>query len=396
MNNSTEYKRPDMPLILVVDDMENNRKIIGATLLEAGYEVSVAPDGLQAIEMVELDSPDLILLDIDMPVMDGYETCAKLKEMENVKNIPVIFFTAAKKETHDVIEGLKLGGVDYVIKQFDEDHMAVLLQRIKNHLEIKFFREEIQHNSNQIKSLYDTLNNELEKAANYVQSLIPEEIDDDIIKTTWQFYPSAKLGGDSFGYHWLDEENFLIYLLDVAGHGVGPSLHSVSVFNALRNQTLPDVDFTKPESLLKVLNESYPMAEHNMMYFTMWYGVYNSKNRTLRHAAAGHPPAYMINGSNIQEVGASCHIIGALPDVEFESGEITLSKGASLYIFSDGAFEVKDNSGKMWTPDKMAAYLADNIDGSNTEIQKLFEHVKELNGGPQLSDDFSMLKVEFK
>lgn len=127
------------PTVLIVDDNPQNLQILGTIMERQGYDVAVAMNGVQALEFVNHDKPDIILLDIMMPEMDGFETCARLKRDPNTKTIPVIFLTA-RGESKDVLRGFKVGGVDYVTKPF---RSAELLARVKTHIELKRAREEI-------------------------------------------------------------------------------------------------------------------------------------------------------------------------------------------------------------------------------------------------------------
>ena len=102
------------------------------------------------------------------------------------------------------------------------------------------------------------LNQELAEAADYVRTILPQPITEGGIRTDWRFVPSASLGGDAFGCHWLDNDHFAIYLIDVSGHGVGAALLSVSVMNMLRSQSLPDTDFKDPQQVLASLNVAFP------------------------------------------------------------------------------------------------------------------------------------------
>ena len=111
--------------------------------------------------------------------------------------------------------------------------------------------------------------------------------------TDWRFIPSAELGGDSFGYHWLDDEHFAFYLLDVSGHGVGSALLSVSAMNALRSQALPQTDFRLPGQVLGALNNAFQMDQQNGLFFTIWYGVYHKPTRRLDFSGGGHPPGLL-------------------------------------------------------------------------------------------------------
>ncbi len=119
------------------------------------------------------------------------------------------------------------------------------------------------------------LNSELAEAAEYVKFLLPQPITEGPLQADWRFVPCTTLGGDSLGYHWLDEDLFAIYLIDVCGHGVGAALHSVSVLNVLRSENLQNTDFRRPDQVLAGLNAVFPMEHHKEMYFTIWYGVYN-------------------------------------------------------------------------------------------------------------------------
>lgn len=133
--------QPDRkPLLLIVDDNPQNLQLLGDIVEKNGFEPALALSGKQALEYVLREKPDLILLDIMMPEMDGYEVCKRLKSGPGTKNIPIIFLTA-KAETEDVVKGFEAGGVDYVSKPFNS---MELMARVKAHVELKLAREEIQ------------------------------------------------------------------------------------------------------------------------------------------------------------------------------------------------------------------------------------------------------------
>ncbi len=128
------------PIILIVDDVSINLQVLGNILKKSGYKISAALSGKQALTIIENTKPDLILLDIMMPEMDGFEMCKILKSKPETKDIPIIFLTA-KTEKQDVIDGINLGAVDYVTKPFNSTE---LLARVNNHIELKLSKDELQ------------------------------------------------------------------------------------------------------------------------------------------------------------------------------------------------------------------------------------------------------------
>lgn len=127
-------------LILIVDDNISNLQVLGALLSQKGYEIAVATDAVKALEFLENDSPDLILLDIMMPGTDGYELCQKIKSIEKLNEIPVLFLTALT-DPDDIVKGFDSGAVDYISKPFNN---AELLARIKTHIGLKKAKDELK------------------------------------------------------------------------------------------------------------------------------------------------------------------------------------------------------------------------------------------------------------
>ena len=208
MNMPNKYYRK--PLILVVDDVAKNIQVIGNLLVEQGYEISVAINGDQAIETAKLTKPDLVLMDVMMPVIDGYQACIEFKKDDDLKDIPIIFLTA-KSDIEDVVKGFALGGVDYIFKPFNKSEVVA---RIENHLELKFSKELVIENNKKVSELKEKIDKELSIASDYFKSLLPAEIDNEYLKVDWKYVPTLQLGGDAFGYYFLND-HFVFYLFDV-------------------------------------------------------------------------------------------------------------------------------------------------------------------------------------
>ncbi|MFH1922023.1 MAG: GAF domain-containing SpoIIE family protein phosphatase, partial [Planctomycetota bacterium] len=231
------------------------------------------------------------------------------------------------------------------------------------------------------------LENEVSEAARYVESLLPKKLDG-AVRTDWSFVSSSQLGGDLLGYHWLDDKRLALYVLDVSGHGVGASLHSVTVYTALRRQTLPNVRFDEPGEVLSAMNRAFPMDEHSDKFFTAWYGVYDTATRTLRYASGGHPPAIVVDpstGASLQLSMAS-FMIGAIPDVTYETESHILPPGARLYLFSDGVFEIGRDD---FTLDALADMLVDVSSANRPRLEGVRQQIEALQGSPEFADDFS-------
>ena len=244
------------------------------------------------------------------------------------------------------------------------------------------------------------LNQELADAADYVRTILPEPITEGPIRTDWRFIPSTSLGGDAFGYHMVDENHFAIYLIDVSGHGVGAALLSVSVMNVLRSQSLPNTDFKDPEQVLEALNIAFPGEENNDMFFTIWYGVYRKSTRELTYASGGHPPAILFDQTpegdyQATQLRTPNYIIGGMSDGTYQKKECLVGERNTLYIFSDGVYEVKKSDGSMWRFDEFADFMNNVKAGGQSILDRLYSYAKNLGNSETFEDDFTIVEVVF-
>ena len=385
--------------VLLVDDTPANLQVLGGMLREQGCIVRPVPSGKLAIRFAEVDPPDIILLDIMMPEMDGYEVCCRLKEMERLKNIPIIFISALH-EAVDKVKAFSAGGVDYISKPFQFEEVEA---RVRTHLNIRRLQVQLENQNQQLSEMnqalrasQDALESELSYAASYVASLIPPPIREGTIQTNWLYAPSTQLGGDSFGYHWIDETHFAFYLLDVSGHGVGPALLSVSALNTIRSQCLPDVDFLCPDQVLAALNTRFRTTEQYGLYFTIWYGVFNRKERMLRYANGGHPPAILIDGSQqATDLDAQGLPVGFFSKGKYVPADIRIPPASRVYVFSDGCYEIQMPGGQVRSREEMIEYLNGGSSDHVPPLDSLYQHSMKVQGGEHLDDDFSILCATF-
>ena len=253
---------------------------------------------------------------------------------------------------------------------------------------------------NERNQVLERLNQELAEAADYVRTILPQPVTKGEIRTDWRFIPSTSLGGDAFGYHWVDTDHFAMYLIDVSGHGVGAALLSVSVMNVLRSQSLTDTDFRAPEQVLKSLNLAFPSEENNDMFFTIWYGIYNRRTSQLTYASGGHPPALLLGNtptgdSKITRLRTPNNVIGGMPKATYEKKECTVGEHNTLYIFSDGVYEVEKLDGSMWRFQEFSDFIIKTKTDAPSRLDDLYRYAKNLGNLKNLEDEFTILEVAF-
>lgn len=238
---------------------------------------------------------------------------------------------------------------------------------------------------------------ELRRAAFYVRSLLPQPIRQGPVATAWYFMPCRELGGDIFDYFWLDAEHFVFYLLDVCGHGIGAALHSVSVFNLLRQQSLPNVDFTKPARVLNALNNALSMERYGDMYFTLWYGVYCPKDKSLTFACGGHPPAlyFDLQVERRTDLFGIDPPIGIMHPLDYQEMTATLPCGGRVYLYSDGVYEITTKDSALWSWDEFTRLLGEEVQKGRAQPEAIFQEICAIAKTDRFEDDFSLLLLNF-
>ena len=379
--------------LLVVDDDPMNRKTLTLYLEKEGYIVDTAENGEQALDRLPAASRpqyppvfDLILLDLVMPGTDGIAVLERIRANTQWRQIPVIMVSAVD-ETKSIVRCIQLGAEDYFFKPFDP---VLLRARIRACLDRRAF----------YRSLLETqerLTHELAQAAAYVRSLLPDSLTSGPVKADWRFIPSQELGGDGFGYHWLDTDRLALYVLDVSGHGVGAALLSVSVINILRGQSLGRTDFSQPAQVVATLNETLPMHDSGGMFFTAWYGVYQRSNRSLTFSSAGHHAAILVppGRGTSYALGTEGFPVGIVAGAAYHAGTVSVPKGSHLYLFSDGTFEFLTKEGRLWTFEELRSLLLQPLDPARSEPERIEHAIRGLAEGECFRDDLCLLVFDF-
>jgi sigma-B regulation protein RsbU (phosphoserine phosphatase) len=392
--------------ILVIDDDPIVRTVLKKTLQNQGYDISIAKNGEEGITQAQLLHPALIICDWMMSPVDGLEVCRRIRKDPELTTTFFILLTArgaARGEEEDRVKGLDAGADEFISKPIE---MNELKARVRAGLRLHQLNQDLQSKKEALETLNQDLQTqkqileaELAEAADYVRSLLPSPLVG-AVTTENLFIPSTQLGGDCFDHHWIDEDNLAIYLLDVSGHGVGSALLSVSVLNVLRSQSLPNTNFCQPSEVLKALNHAFQMNKHGDKYFTIWYGVYHRLKRQLIYANAGHPPALLLSNTcttsiQVKQLSSLDLPIGFLPDVQFEDAIFEIEENSTLYIFSDGAYEIKQSDGEIWGIDAFIDLLTKYSLEDSSNLYQLLAKILTLNAQNNLDDDLSLVKVNF-
>jgi sigma-B regulation protein RsbU (phosphoserine phosphatase) len=385
---------PDRPVtVLLIDDQaivgEAVRRMVAG---EADVRFHFCSDPTKAIELANTLAPTVILQDLVMPELDGLTLVKFLRANPATRDTPLIVLST-KEEPVVKAQAFAVGANDYLVKLPDR---LELLARIRYHSRGYVALLERNEAYRRLAESQALLAREVAQAARYVESLLPEPIADGPVRVAWRFVPSMQLGGDSFGYHWL-EDHFVVYLLDVSGHGVGPALLSVSARNVLASRSLPDTDFRDPGRVLQALTAAFPMEKHNQMYFTIWYGVYSPSTRQLAYAGAGHPAALLLSGAagEVRRLESGGPMIGLLEEFPFQTKKVEVPAGARLLVYSDGVFEIERPDGTMWQLDEFVSWMAAQPTGPESAGDRLLAHARQMRGQDVLADDFSLVEVTF-
>lgn len=374
--------------VLLVDDQRIVGETVRRMLMDVpGLEFKFCADPTVALQTADEFGPTVILQDLVMPGVDGIEMVRAFRNHASTAGVPLIVLSS-KEEPTIKAEAFGAGANDYLVKLPDK---LEVVARIRYHSNAYILRLERDEAFEKLKAQQQVIARELADAANYVRSLLPAPMAAGTpVPADWRFLTCSSLGGDSFGYHWLESGELAIYLLDVCGHGVGAALLSVSAINTIRNSTLPGTDFSMPSQVLDGLNRAFPMEKQDGRYFTIWYGVLDPKTRELRYAAGGHPPAIAVGPEGaVRRFDCPGMMIGAFSFAEYTDHTATLEPGTKLFVYSDGCYEVTNSAEAMMSMDEFCGILA-----RGSHLDDVVGAVQQWQEKPDFEDDFSLVMLE--
>jgi len=383
--------------ILIVDDTRVNLAMLNSILKKEGFDTVQADNGETALERARSEHPDLVLLDVMMPIKDGYEVCTELKNGEDTSDLPVIFLSALG-EAADKIRGLELGAADYITKPFDKGEV---LARVRTQLRLQRLTRKLRKANDELVEKQERIDEDLRAAASIQRSLLPKrDFSETPIRAEWHFEPCEKIGGDILNIAQLSEHEWCVYILDVSGHGVPSALVTVSAAQSLTPDAgliINDGAVTAPADVLRQLDVEYP-TERFDRYFTMAYLTIDTRTGQMRYSTAAHPPPVLLREQGeLETLSEGGSIIGMGGYIPFEEGSKQLRKGDRIYLFTDGIVEHQSPDESFYGEERFHALLAEHRNAElATVCYRVMQDLKKFGEGEPARDDISFLAIEYQ
>lgn len=374
--------------ILVVDDAPSNIQVVNSILKDT-YSVRIATNGAKALELVKADPPpELILLDVMMPGMDGYEVCSRLKADPETKDIPVIFLTG-QTESADETRGFDVGAVDYIHKPFSP---AVVQARVQTHLVLRAIRE-------QLSQQLITIQKELETARKIQLSILPGEIPKiEGLDIAARYIPMTSVAGDFYDFIVVDEKHIGILVADVSGHGMPAALIASMLKIALAAQAQ---NAAAPAEVLLGLNRAL-CGKFQHHFVTAAYTYFDMARRTVTYAGAGHPPLLIWNAAveGVRDVLENGLFLGRFDTATYSAVELPLAAGDWCLLYTDGIPETCNAAQTDYGDDRFRRFLAEKRrDSADQLADHLLDDVAQWSArgpGADLDDDITILALHMR
>jgi phosphoserine phosphatase RsbU/P len=348
MGASPQLKPQQQKLILIVDDTPTNIGVISGALRDS-YKTKVATNGAKALAIAaEEEKPDLILLDVMMPELDGYEVCRRLKADPATSEIPVIFLTGQTR-AEDETQGFDLGAVDYVHKPFSP---AVVKARVRSHILLREARAQLA------KRLLD-INAEFEMARQIQLSILPHILPNlEGLDIAARYLPMTSVAGDFYDFIAIDQKHLGILIADVSGHGLPSALIASMLQVALTTQV---ANASEPAKVLSGLNQAL-CGKFTSNFVTAAYVYLDLKDKFMRYAGAGHPPLLLCRASSgkAAKVLENGLILGMFPEATYEALELPLEPGDRILLCTDGIPEAPNRAQEQYGTGRIMRFMENN------------------------------------
>jgi len=371
--------------ILIVDDSRTIVALINSILKE-DYDTVSAGNGLEAIEVYNRAKPDLILMDVEMPEMNGFEACKKIKEQSKNTFIPIIFITS-KGDLQSMKTGLSAGAEDYLTKPFEPEE---LLARVQAVLRTKKLY-------NQLMEAYAIIDKERDSIAQIQKSLICQELPKAPGFNFFADYqPSSKASGDYYDFIKISDDHLGVLVADVSGHGT-PAAVIMAMMRVLIRSFLAKV--CSPKEVLEKINTILCENQKLGHFITAFYGVIHLPSRKMKFASAGHNPPLLVDygSAEIQYLNTEKGfplMIHTFNDIE--EREILLPQNSKLVCYTDGLTEARGKGSDMYGLDRLGKKSLELGQSQSADQlgQVLTHDLQDFLGDCEFTDDFTLVIVE--
>jgi serine phosphatase RsbU (regulator of sigma subunit) len=393
--------------ILVADDNELNRDLLSRRVRRLGHEVALAEDGRQALELLRAEPFDVVLLDIMMPNINGYEVLEAVRLDDHLMHIPIIMISAVD-EPESIARCIRLGAVDYLPKPFDP---TILQARLSASLARKRL-----HDREQIyaRSLQRELEIGREIQAHFLPESLPEPQGYELAA---RLRPARMVSGDFYDAFTLSGGESVVVVGDVCDKGVGAALFMAlfrSLLRALAEQSegvrwndrgrvrerrrdATSRDDAIRGNLLRTvtLANDYIAGTHSRsnMFATVFFGILEPGTGTLYYVNAGHEPPAILTPGGLVRLPPTGPALGLLPQLEFRIGEAILGPGEVLFIWTDGVTEARDAAGALFGEERLADLLAQSPGSAEELIERVLGEVQRFAAGAEQADDITLAAV---
>lgn len=390
--NPSDMNSTSQATVLIVDDTPQNIHLLRETLRET-YRVVAATSGAKALEIANRDpQPDIILLDVMMPEMDGYEVCRKITENPSTSGIPIMFVTALT-ESGDEEKGLALGAVDYITKPFQP---ALVKSRVHNQLELKRHRdcleEEVRRRTDEALEARlgrERLESELSVARTLQTSMLPPLVSEELGLAAG-LRPARHVGGDLYDYTWVDESRLLVTVGDVSDKGVASSLFMVKVLTLLRTFSPHIKDLSE---LMGRINRALCDGNDTYMFVTLLCCLVNTKSGEWQLCSGGHePPVVLGEGHPYLLEMDSGPALGLLPEAKFPSHSGCFASNASFLFYTDGVTDALSEEDEFFGEDRLLKACEHLSEREPEEaVSQVLASLERFSGSSQQFDDITLL-----
>lgn len=383
--------------VLVVDDNADKRYLLSC-ILEPNFHVIQAENGRKALMMIESDQPEVVLLDVLMPELDGFEVCRRMKANPKIAEIPVLFVTVLNHDETRV-EGLELGAEDFINWPVNPSELVARVKaRVRSSRPLTQLRSVLEEQSRLLEEERQreaATQYELEQARlvqqRFVTNVLPQGRG---LEFANRYRPSRQVGGDIFDVVPVNSCELVMLMADISGHGV-PAALLTSVTKVLFRTGVEQC--SEPAKFVRWLNRQISAYLAAGEFLTVFVGWWNSKSHTFTYAGAGHPPALLVtpDGQQIERLHVSQGIVGIMPDNNFHQRNLELNLGDRLVFYTDGITEAMNSEQQLFGEERLAEactrYAAVPL---KTMVESVFAELDAfLNGEPQ-NDDQALLALE--